>query len=60
MKRGNYPHTYEKKLPGGRRTFWRVRRENGRWVTVEISHDEWNHSDCQSACIRRGAEKCVW
>lgn len=26
----------------------------------EISHDDWNHSSCQSGCIRRGAPKCSW
>lgn len=27
---------------------------------VEVSYDEWNHSGCQSSCIRRGAKECRW
>ena len=24
------------------------------------THDEWNHSSCQSACVRRGDAVCRW
>ena len=27
---------------------------------IEVSKDEWNHSGCQSGCVRRGDAKCVW
>ena len=27
---------------------------------VEVSHDEWNHSGCQSGCVLRGAKECRW
>lgn len=31
-----------------------------RGQAVPISHDEWNHSGCQSRCIRRGDALCQW
>ncbi len=27
---------------------------------TEISHETWNHSGCQSACVLRGAKECRW
>lgn len=27
---------------------------------VEISREEWNHSGCQSSCVRRGGSECRW
>lgn len=29
-------------------------------IAREISHDEWNHSGCQSYCKRRGDTECRW
>jgi len=26
----------------------------------EISREDYNHSGCQSGCIRRGDPKCIW
>ena len=26
----------------------------------EVTHDEWNHSGCQSSCVQRGAASCRW
>lgn len=26
----------------------------------EVTQDEWNHSGCQSSCIRRGNARCGW
>jgi hypothetical protein len=26
----------------------------------EITHDQWNHSGCQSRCIMRGDAMCQW
>lgn len=31
-----------------------------RGALTEISHDEWNHSGCQSGCTRRGDRECGW
>ena len=31
-----------------------------RKVAIEITHDEWNHSSCQSSCVRRGDDACRW
>jgi len=25
-----------------------------------ITKDEWNHSGCQSYCVKRGAKECRW
>lgn len=34
------------------------------WVktgkAIVISYDEWNHSGCQSRCIKRGDNLCQW
>lgn len=27
---------------------------------VEVTKDEWNHSGCQSSCVKRGAKECRW
>lgn len=27
---------------------------------VQVPKDEWNHSGCQSSCIRRGGKECRW
>lgn len=41
-----------------------TRETVARWVrrgrAVEVSHDEWNHSSCQSACVKSGASACRW
>jgi len=29
-------------------------------TAVEVTHTEWNHSGCQSACQLRGAKECRW
>lgn len=31
-----------------------------RFNVVEITHEAWNHSGCQSYCILRGAKECRW
>ena len=30
-----------------------------RTMTAE-AYDKWNHSECQSGCVRRGDKKCLW
>lgn len=30
------------------------------WDVWWPKYDKWNHSGCQSGCIRRGDPKCVW
>ena len=37
-----------------------TRKEFDRLPKTEISYDEWNHSGCQSSCIRRGHSTCRW
>lgn len=27
---------------------------------VEVTHEQWNHSGCQSACKVRGDKECRW
>lgn len=31
-----------------------------RFSHLEVTQDEYNHSGCQSSCIRRGNDKCTW
>jgi GH24 family phage-related lysozyme (muramidase) len=35
-----------------------------RWIKAgtarEITREDWQHSSCQSSCIRRGATACRW
>lgn len=52
--------TFEKKDAQGRKTYWRIKLVDGRKKAVQITHDEWNHAECQSGCIRRGDPKCLW
>jgi hypothetical protein len=33
-------------------------RRNGR--LTEVTHEQWNHSGCQSSCTLRGAKECRW
>jgi len=32
----------------------------GQAILQEISHEEYNHSGCQSYCTRRGDDHCGW
>lgn len=34
-------------------------RQHAKQMT-EITYDEWNHSGCQSSCVRRGGKECRW
>lgn len=33
---------------------------NSRGYLKEIDRDTWNHSGCQSSCVRRGGKACRW
>lgn len=45
-------------------TVWLTRRAfarlQARGAVTEVTQDQWNHSGCQSSCIRRGAAECRW
>jgi hypothetical protein len=40
-----------------RRAFDRLQKTG---AVKEITHDQWNHSGCQSSCVLRGAKECRW
>lgn len=42
-----------------RSTTWIKRMVTQRKATI-VTKDEWNHSGCQSSCIRRGGQSCRW
>lgn len=27
---------------------------------VQLTEEEWNHSGCQSSCVKRGGKECRW
>lgn len=36
-----------------------LEKRKAREVPYE-EYEKWNHDECQSGCIRRGAPKCLW